>query len=63
MRAYAAFIKALAELDRLTGEIEKLADCFPEQPRDIHWGHVGDLNLINEKLRGIVTHFSERRAL
>jgi hypothetical protein len=50
--ALAAFITRKAEIDAM---LERLAafsdDHFGVAPDDVHWGHVGDLGHVIEKLR------------
>ena len=58
MSAYDVFRKALNETERLAEQIARLADtAFPDDPKDIHWGHIGDIYYVNERLREIIEHF------
>jgi hypothetical protein len=50
--ALAAFITRKAEIDAMLERLASLSDeHFGLAPEDVHWGHVGDLGHVIEKLR------------
>jgi hypothetical protein len=57
MKAIDAFLAQIAEMEALGKKLESLADRFPDKPEEIHWGHVGDLAYINERVRETLAHF------
>ena len=53
-KALDAFFAAKTEIDAMLARLAALsADHFETSPDEIHWGHVGTLNLYRAKLREI----------
>ena len=51
-QALAAFITRKAEIDAMLERLARLSgDHFGVAPEDVHWGHVGDLGHVIERLR------------
>ena len=50
--ALAAFVTRKAEIDTMLERLARLSgDHFGVAPEDVHWGHVGDLGHVIERLR------------
>ena len=51
-QALAAFIARKAEIDAMLERLAAFSDeHFGVAPEDVHWGHVGDLGHVIERLR------------
>ena len=53
-KAIDAFLAAKAEIDSMLARLAALSDDhFDTHPDEIHWGHVGTVNLYRDRLREI----------
>ena len=53
-KALGAFLAAKSEIDSMLARLAALSDDhFDTHPDEIHWGHVGTVNLYRDRLREI----------